>query len=181
MYLCDNKHITEHLPYIINFFKNDNNISVEKIAKNDIDNRINGYLSITNTTTKNSCRCTIVCDTHDDSGNFFIEDIDYSNMENNNIGWFPQCNCELLIYYFFETKNLYIINLNAFRQFLNNPLHNFRRVKSEHYTEGYLINRNTVEDFFNQNDNDLCLYNISCAYEDKQYHDNLDISKHFIR
>lgn len=72
MYLCNNIYITEHLQYIINFKKNDSNISVKDIARNDVDNRINGYLSITNTTTKDNCRCTIVCDTHDNSGNFFI-------------------------------------------------------------------------------------------------------------
>lgn len=179
MYLCDNRYITEHLKYIINFLKNDSNISVKDIARNDIDNRINGYLSITDNTTKDNCRCTIVCDTHDDSGNFFMEYFDYNNTENNDAGWFPQCNCELLIYYFFESKDLYIININAFSQFINN--NNFIITESEHNTEGYLIDRNTVEDFFNHNDKDLCLYNISCIYEDKPYHDNLDISKHFIR
>lgn len=178
----ENEYLREHFPYIVRFLRNDPNINIYTIAKRDIDNRINGYLAISNTITGDSCHSTIVCDTHDTRGNFFIETDDYDNIDNDTLGWYPQCNCELMIYYFFSSRQLYVINKNAFDQLLNSNLNNLTKIHSQnkkHNTAGYLVPRRQAEDSLNEND--LCLYNIDYIYTNQQYNNTINISRHFIR
>lgn len=108
---------------------------------------------VAQTTTSDIVSLEIKTDTYD-TGNLFYE---YTScIETQSIGCMQKTQATYILYYFTKTKELYILQTDEFRQWVNDNIHTFRarqvknwRYNGSQYTSlGYLIPKIYIENNF---------------------------------
>lgn len=95
----------------------------------------------------------IKTDTYD-SGNLFYETISY--LETDSLGCMEKTSADYILYYFTKTNELYILNTEEFRKWVNHKsynfrskiIHNIRHDYSKYTSKGYIIPKRYMEGSF---------------------------------
>lgn len=140
--------------YIIQYIKSlENVLYIEDVREDKVyqNKDIDIVVTLKNNT---KVKVEIKTDTYD-TGNIFYETM--SCIETNSIGCIEKTQADLILYYFINTKELYIFDTKEYKKWFNNKKYNFTKKKflnyynngtSKYTTEGFIIPKRYLEGSF---------------------------------